>query len=36
MPISSVNEDPHRDCSVWRSEDGKFFLVGIEEKISLK
>jgi hypothetical protein len=36
MLISSINEDPRRDCPVWRFEVGKFFPVGMEEKVPPK
>jgi hypothetical protein len=36
MSISSVNRDPHGDCSVWRSKVGEFFPVGMEVKVPPK
>jgi hypothetical protein len=36
MSILSVNGDPHGNCPIWRFEDEKFFLMGIEEKITPK
>jgi hypothetical protein len=36
ISISSVNQDPRGDCPVWRFEVGKFFSVGMEEKIPPK
>jgi hypothetical protein len=36
MSISSVNEDPGGDCPTRRFEVGKFFSVGMEEKVHPK
>jgi hypothetical protein len=36
MSISSVNEDPRGDYLVWRSEDGEFFPVRMEDKVPPK
>jgi hypothetical protein len=36
MSISSVNGDLRENCTIWRFDDGEFFPVGMEEKVSPK